>query len=156
MACKKDSKPANSNEKTDNKRSTDSSLSTQYPSLDPAFQSMAQTQKINLMLTDSIWHFYAGVNLREPKPTLYKGDWLDLKEGGDYSRGVFDQTTDEGKYVYDDKSTILELRSSRRDSASAWRVKVDPGALLIIGTEKYKNNPWQIKLNRSSGLPIAK
>jgi hypothetical protein len=30
---------------------------------------------------------------------------------------------------------------------------VDPDAMLLIGTQKYGNNPWQIKLVRRSAAP---
>ncbi len=77
---------------------------------------------------------------------------LDLKQDGSYHKGIFDQTTDSGRFLYTSALKTLELRSER-DSSSEWSVRVDPDAMLLIGTQKYGNNPWQIKLVRRSVAP---
>ncbi|MEP7195799.1 MAG: hypothetical protein ABI851_04725 [Saprospiraceae bacterium] len=122
---------------------------------DEAFIKAATTQKPNLMITDSLWNFYFALSLSEdtPKENIYKGHWLDLKEDGSYTKGVYDQTTDQGKFVYDYAKKSVEFRSILKDTSSEWNVKVDPDAMLLIGTAKFNNNPWQIKLLRRSTVP---
>jgi hypothetical protein len=59
-------------------------------------------------------------------------------------------------YYYNSNSKFVELRSEVIDSSSEWDVRVDPDALLLIGTAKYNNNPWQIKLMRRTLFPVRK
>ncbi len=122
---------------------------------DKDFIQLAESQKDFPMITDSIWNFYFALSISEKTPSdnIYKGHWLDLKSNGQYSKGIFDHTTDEGYFYYNVGKKTVELRSSQRDSSSEWTVKVDPDAMLLIGTERFNNNPWQIKLLRRSGYP---
>ncbi|MFN8281112.1 MAG: hypothetical protein U0V49_12610 [Saprospiraceae bacterium] len=137
------------------------SNSTPVPSIvkllkaDEEFIKQATMQKPYPMITDSIWSFYFALSISEPTPkdNIYKGHWLDLKEDGRYSKGLYGNTTDEGYYFYDQLKKTVEFRSSIKDTSSEWSVKVDPDAMLLIGTARFNNNPWQIKLLRRSSLP---
>ncbi|NOT37680.1 MAG: hypothetical protein HOP11_09925 [Saprospiraceae bacterium] len=124
---------------------------------DEAFIKEATSQKPFLMITDSIWNFYFALSISEatPKDNLYKGRWLDIKEDGSYIQGEYENQTDEGKYLYNTESKTIEFRSINKDTSSEWNVKVDPTAMVLIGTATYNNNPWQIKLVRKSGKPQA-
>lgn len=105
------------------------------------------------MITDSIWLFAVAINPSEKWQTnIFRKTWLDLKESGDYEYGKAETLIDKGKFTYNATSTELEMRSTLKDSASLWRVKVDPDAMILIGEEKYANNPWQIKLVRKSNF----
>lgn len=122
---------------------------------DEAFIKQATLQKPYPMITDSIWNFYFALSISEPTPkdNIYKGHWLDLKENGQYSKGIYGSTTDMGYYFYDQSKKTVEFRSSMKDTSSEWTVKVDPDAMLLIGTARFNNNPWQIKLLRRSTMP---
>lgn len=158
VSCKKEKKvlPVTQSEPTPVTETvkTVSKAEVQYAKLDEAFIQASQKQKANLMITDSIWHVYFALSIASeaPKENIYKGHWLDLKPDGSYTKGVFDQTTDQGKFVYSENTKNIELRSSS-DSSSEWTVKVDPQAMLFIGTNKYNNYPWQIKFLRKSDFP---
>jgi hypothetical protein len=123
--------------------------------IDDAFIKLAEGQKDYPDIEDQIWHYTFGLSLKEnaPKENLFKGQWLDLQKKGFYIKGIYQDTTEKGRYVYDEKTTLLELRSTR-DSSYEWKVKVDPTHMLLIGTARYGNNPWQIKLTRSETLPV--
>ncbi|MCC6754518.1 MAG: hypothetical protein IT266_11110 [Saprospiraceae bacterium] len=124
---------------------------------DPDFISKSKTQKDKAEVVDQVWHYYFALSIKDPTPkkNLYEGQWLDLKPGGTFARGLYQDTTEKGFYLYSDNGSegLLELRSDT--AASEWKVKYDPSNMLLIGTAKYGNNPWQIKLKRSDKLPEA-
>ncbi|MBK9272426.1 MAG: hypothetical protein IPM48_12610 [Saprospiraceae bacterium] len=126
-----------------------------FAPIDKDFIELSNQQKPYLLITDSLWHFYFALSISEetPKKNIYEGHWLDLKDNGTYEKGIFGDKTDEGRYLYVPQNGTIELRSVK-DSSSEWKVKVDPDAMLFVGTEKYGNNPWQIKFLRKSKLPV--
>jgi len=132
-----------------------SKLPVQYAKITQEFIELSNSQKVFPMITDSLWHFYFALSIAEetPKDNIYKGHWLDLKEDFTYSKGIYSEKTDEGRYLYVPQNGTIELRSTR-DSSSEWKLKVDPDAMLLIGTQKYGNNSWQIKFLRKSSLPV--
>ncbi|MBK7232809.1 MAG: hypothetical protein IPH93_11250 [Saprospiraceae bacterium] len=154
---KKESTPAPvSIERPDNEGlNLKNNAAVQYAKLDQEFIDWSKTQKEYPMITDSIWHFYFALSIAEetPKDNIYKGHWLDLKEDFTYTKGIYSNKTDEGRYLYIPQNGTIELRSTI-DSSSEWKLKVDPDAMLFIGTQKYGNNSWQIKFVRKSGLPV--
>ncbi|MEO6190797.1 MAG: hypothetical protein ABIO44_11005 [Saprospiraceae bacterium] len=155
-AAKKDKNSTNSTSNTvTSNQVPQSGSSVKLLKADEDFIKLAGAQKPYPMITDSIWCFYFALSLSEKTPTenIYQGHWLDIKEDGSYSKGIYDKTTDEGKYVYDYTSKTLEFRSLLKDTSSQWAVKVDPDAMLLIGTERFNNKHWQIKLLRKSSPP---
>ena len=157
-ACKRDTKKevetGVTNEAKLSQSSAVSANSVIFGKLDEAFIKASTGQKVNHDITDSVWHIFFALSLKDevPKQNIYAGHWLDLLENGEYKKGIYDKTTDSGRYLYTDASKTLELRSTR-DSSSEWTVKVDPDAMVLIGTSKYGYNPWQIKLLRKTGQP---
>lgn len=158
MACKKPNQPNNTTNTTSattessNTISTVAKTRTAYGKVDADFLAKSKSAKPYLMITDSLWLFFVAIDpfQDKPKPILFEKTWLDLKENGEFEFGKAETIIDKGRFVYDDKMLTLEMRSEIKDSASMWKVKVDPDAMLLIGTEKYANNPWQIKLARKS------
>ena len=125
-----------------------------YGKVDEAFTKLSGSTKAFAMITDSVWHFHVAITMDSPDPVIFRGgEWLDLLENGEYNSGVYNEVKDQGRLTYDEKTTILEMRSSKRDTSSQWRVKVDPDAMLLIGTSAYRNNPWQFKFNRAFARP---
>ncbi len=124
---------------------------------DDAFIKESATQKPFPMITDSLWNIYFALSISQetPKENIYKGHWIDLKEDGSYLKGVYDSEYDQGKFVYRPQTKTIELRSTMKDTSSEWTVKVDPDAMVLIGTERFNNNSWQIKLLRKSEKPKA-
>lgn len=120
---------------------------------DAKFIQSAQSQATNADLTDQIWHYNFALSINEatPKENIFKGHWLDLMPGGVFARGIYQDTTEKGYYVFKADGAVLELRSE--DTASEWRIKMDPTNMLLIGTSTFGNNSWQIKLNRKPALP---
>ncbi|MBK9994562.1 MAG: hypothetical protein IPP01_11375 [Saprospiraceae bacterium] len=160
FGCKQDK---NTNSNSTNQTSTakpttsipkDNRPRTAYGKVDESFSKLSSSAKPYLMITDSIWLFAVAINPSEKndKPIFFEKTWLDLKESGDYEYGKAETLIDKGKFTYNATSTELEMRSMLKDSASLWRVKVDPDAMILIGEEKYANNPWQIKLVRKSNF----
>lgn len=159
-ACKRDvKKEADTGLTNETKLSQSSAVSTPqvvYGKLDDAFIQASSSQKVNHDITDSVWHIFFALSLKDevPKQNIYAGHWLDLLENGEYKKGIYDKTTDSGRFLYVESTKTLELRSTR-DSSSEWTVKVDPDAMVLIGTAKYGNNPWQMKLLRKTGQPSS-
>lgn len=157
FSCKSDSRTDTATQPAADETGTVRKIQTSgknYGKLDEAFIQASKSQKAEPDLTDSLWHIYFALSIAEetPKKNIYEGHWLDLKEDGSYQKGIYDQTTDSGRFLYTSALKTLELRSER-DSSSEWSVRVDPDAMLLIGTQKYGNNPWQIKLVRRSVAP---
>ncbi len=123
--------------------------------IDDKFIQLAEKQKEVPDLSSMIWHYTYALSIKDaaPKENIYKGQWLDLMSKGDYKKGLYSETTETGKYIYDEKSQLLEMRSTIGTS-SEWKVKVDPEHMILIGTSKYGNNPWQIKLTRKDSIPV--
>jgi hypothetical protein len=155
--CKNDSKVDKSSQAVTDETGTVRKIQSTgkiYGKLDEAFVQASKSQKPEPDITDSLWHVYFALSIAEetPKSNIYEGHWLDLLDDGSYKKGIYSETTDAGRYLYTSAMKTLELRSEK-DSSSEWTVKVDPDAMLLVGTQKYGNNPWQIKLVRRSNPP---
>lgn len=124
--------------------------------LDMAFINQAEAQADVPELTDKIWHYNFALSLKEttPKENIYLGKWIDFLPKGHYQLGLYDKTTETGRFVFDKASSLLEMRSVA-DTSYEWKVKMDPNTLILIGTSKYGNNPWQMKLIRKDEPPTA-
>ncbi len=120
---------------------------------DASFISSSKSQKYPPLLVDQIWHYSFALSIKDevPKENLYKGQWLDLLPDGTFKQGLYDATTDSGYFTYNEKDGLLELRSDK--ASSEWKAKFDPTHMILIGTAKYGNNPWQMKLARRASLP---
>ncbi|MBK8955633.1 MAG: hypothetical protein IPM34_08760 [Saprospiraceae bacterium] len=125
---------------------------------DEKFINASKTQKINDQITGSIWHYVFGLSIKDPTPkdNVFEGQWIYLLKDGTFKQGMYQDTTDSGYFLFTDteQDDLLELRSDK--AASEWKVKMDAIHLLLVGTSKYGNNPWQIKLRKSDGLPEKK
>jgi hypothetical protein len=122
--------------------------------LDASFIKMADSQKSVSAIEDKVWHYVFALSLKDdtPKENLYKGQWLDFLPNGHYARGIYSDTTEHGRFIYNEENTLLEMRSTK-DTCYEWKIKYDPSNMILIGTPKYGNNPWQMKLNRQEKLP---
>jgi hypothetical protein len=157
MNCKnKENIPANSEQKTAEPNVEEIKMPAPVMGkLDEAFIKLSDQQKDIPELENQIWHYTYALSLKEnppPKDNIYKGHWLDLQPKGHYKKGLYGETTEIGRFIYNEQSTLLEMRSTS-DTSTEWKVKVDPATMLLIGTSKYANNPWQIKLTRRDSLP---
>lgn len=123
---------------------------------DANFIQEAKSQKANQDLMDQIWHYSFALSIQEetPKENIYKGHWIDLLPEGKFKKGIYQDTTETGYYIFKEEGAVLELRSEA--ASSEWRIKMDPTNLLLIGTSTYGNNSWQIKLSRNAELPTPK
>ena len=124
--------------------------------LDAAFIKLSDAQQDIPELENKKWHYSFALSLKEtaPKDNIYKGQWLDILPKGHYKKGLYSEMTETGRFVYDEKTGLLEMRSTS-DTSTEWKVKVDPATMILIGTAKYGNNPWQIKLSRRDSLPAG-
>lgn len=125
---------------------------------DSKFVTAATAQKPDPALTDQIWHYVFALSIKDPTPkeNIYEGHWLDLLPDGTFKQGIYQETLDNGYFILTNSGgdQLLELRSDK--AASEWKVKSDPAQMLLVGTAKYGNNPWQIKLKRETALPTQK
>ncbi len=123
--------------------------------LDEAFIKLADAQKSVPAIEDKLWHYSFVLSLKDatPKENIYKGQWLDLLPNGHYAKGLYNDTLEKGRFIFNEESTLLEMRSEK-DTSYEWKIKYDPANMILIGTAKYGNNPWQMKLSRQDKLPV--
>lgn len=162
ISCKDNEKPTPNPEPSATQEETkEEEIKMPTPSIrkpDTKFIEASRGQQNESSVTDQIWHYVFALSIKDPTPkqNIYEGHWLDLLPDGSFKQGVYQDTTDHGYYTFtkNGEEQILEMRSDK--GASEWKVKTDPAHMLLVGTAKYGNNPWQIKLSREQSLPTKK
>ena len=79
----------------------------------------------------------------------YDGQWIDFKEDNSYVYG--DQTTKKGagRYHFDlDKSILIMVDNDSNKKAQEYEAKFAGDVMVLVGTATYKDNAFQMKLER--------
>ncbi len=125
---------------------------------DDAFKALAMKNSPNPDIEQGIWHYTYGLSIKEeaPKNNLFEGQWIDLMPGGQYTKGLYADTTEYGFFTFDDNTKVIQLRATNKKASSEWKLMVDPDHMVWVGTATYGNNPWQIKFSRKFEIPTKK
>ncbi len=108
------------------------------------------------MVTADMWQYdFAITPEGSPKKNIFEGQWIDFKDDFSYVKGMYQDTTEAGYYIFDfdnDKHLdIIPLIGG--GGASSWRLMTNGEVTIMIGRAKYGNKGWQIKLVRSHAKP---
>lgn len=83
------------------------------------------------------------------------GSWIDFKQDATYTYGLYNEIQGSGKYHYKFEPAVL-LMIDDDDSVmpQEWNTKSAGDNLILIGTQLYGNNAYQMKLVRRDAIPV--
>ena len=109
-------------------------------------------------LTSELWHYDFALTVTEvPETNVYEGYWIDFHDDGTYAKGVYDQTTVEGVFTFDNNRKILRIYPTKGDDkVREWEILTNGDVVIFVGTNTFGNNSEQIKLVRAKDKPVKK
>ena len=95
-------------------------------------------------------------NGREISPKgAYDGAWIDFKADFTYDYGSYNETEGAGRYHFrTDINQLVMIDNNKSQSPQEWDVKIGGDVLILVGTNTYGNNAYQMKLLRSDNKPV--
>lgn len=85
----------------------------------------------------------------------YLGAWIDFKEDFTYDYGSYSTKEGEGRYHFrTDINQLVMVDNNKGQNPQEWDVKMGGDVLILVGTNTYGNNSFQMKLQRSPEKPI--
>lgn len=79
----------------------------------------------------------------------YAGQWIDFKEDHSYAYGENGKVTGSGRYHYSfDSSILLMVDNDSNKKAQEYEAKFAGDVMVLVGTSTYKDNAFQMKLER--------
>jgi len=97
---------------------------------------------------------YISDGIGGPKDMIDVGEWYNFLNDNTYSHGFFDKIEDSGKFVYDQESKkVIMLPVIETKSPSEWRVLNSGDIIVLVGTAKFRNNPFQKHLKEIKDQP---
>lgn len=89
------------------------------------------------------------------KKGAYAGSWIDFKSDFTYDYGTYDTTDGSGRYHFrSDINQLVMIDNSKDQNPQEWDVKIGGDVLILVGTNTYGNNAYQMKLQRSDAKPV--
>ncbi|MCB9310051.1 MAG: hypothetical protein H6567_08340 [Lewinellaceae bacterium] len=121
------------------------------------FRDKELNHKSVTIIDKDIWKVVAFIIGRDGKfGDKLHGAWIDFKEDLTYTYGHYDKTEGQGLYIYDlDKELILLIDDNQTMKPQEFKVKVTNDNLVLVGTETYRDNAMQAKLDRTASFPSA-
>jgi len=97
-------------------------------------------------------HVFDGSRMSRPEEQL--GNWIDFKEDYTYDYGTFSNTEGSGRYHYSlDKSLLIMIDDDDNTNPQEWEIKNAGDIIIMVGSHTYKNNAFQMKLERVKNKP---
>ena len=79
----------------------------------------------------------------------YDGQWIDFKQDNSYMYGEKDKVKGSGRYHYSfDTSILLMVDNDPNKKAQEYEAKFAGDVMVLVGTSTYKDNAYQMKLER--------
>lgn len=92
-----------------------------------------------------------------PKDLIDLGEWYKFETDFTYQHGFFKKIMDEGKYAYDiDKGKLLMLPNKNNQFPSEWKLMHSGEIIVLVGTAKFGNNPFQKHMQNIEKQPEIK
>ena len=83
------------------------------------------------------------------KEGAYNGQWIDFKDDNSYVYGNNDQVKGSGRYHFSiDNSILLMVDNDKDKKAQEYEAKFAGDVMVLVGTSTYKDNAFQMKLER--------
>jgi len=88
------------------------------------------------------------------KPGEHAGRWLNFKEDNTYDYGYYSDVQGSGKYYFDlDDELLLMVDNNKNIKPNEYKCKPVNDVCILIGTEVYKDNNFQCKIERVDAMP---
>lgn len=79
----------------------------------------------------------------------YSGQWIDFGADHTYVYGNQDKTSGSGRYHFSiDSSILLMVDNDKNKKAQEYEAKFAGDVMVLVGTSTYKDNSYQMKLER--------
>ena len=92
-----------------------------------------------------------------PKDMLDFGEWYKFGDDFKYQHGFFAEIKDQGKYsYYKDKKLLLMLPEDKKDYPSEWKILSSGDVVVLVGTPKFSNNPFQKHMQNVKEKPTLR
>lgn len=103
-----------------------------------------------------VWEYEFVFDGKEMSPQGEKaGSWIDFKDDNTYQYGLYNEIQGAGKYNYRiDDGQIVMVDDDESVMPQEWNTKSAGDNLILIGTQSYGNNAYQMKLVRRDTIPV--
>ena len=119
------------------------------PILGPNKRPSMQTEKLLGFLTTDYWYMLAYVKINDRESAYEnRGRWYQFAADGTFNSGKLKATGAKGVWTYDPQTALIHIDSENDAEDGEWKIQMgNSGTVMIwIGTERYKQNSIQIKL----------
>lgn len=106
-------------------------------------------------LCTQMWKFDGGIE--GPKNITaeeMQGFWMQFFPNGKYEKGMFHKITSKGNFTIDNLGFLEMTPDDSKEKKSEWQSKFNSDMLILIGTEKYRDNHIQMRLSRIGKKPV--
>jgi hypothetical protein len=105
-------------------------------------------------LCKGLWKFDGGIVGGVPMDDkAMAGWWLQFYEDGRYQKGDYNQIKTRGKFTVDNLGFLEFTPSDNSEPKSEFQSKFNNDMLIMVGTQKYRDNKKQMKLSRIMTKP---
>ncbi len=92
-----------------------------------------------------------------PKDMIDFGEWYKFNTDFSYSHGFFSEIRDKGKYSYElNKELLMMLPDDKKMYPSEWKILKSGDVIVLVGTAKFSNNPFQKHMQNVKEKPELK
>ena len=119
------------------------------PIVGPNKQPSLQTEQLFNFLSTGYWYIIGYSKINEPEAHAQnRGRWFHFSKEGTYSYGKLKETWGKGVWTYDPQNALLFLDSEKDADDGEWRLQMakNGSAMVLVGTERFKQNSIQFKL----------
>ncbi len=92
-----------------------------------------------------------------PKDMIDFGEWYKFNPDFSYNHGFFSEIKDKGKYSYDlNNKLLMMLPDDKKLYPSEWKTLKSGDVIVLIGTARFSNNPFQKHMQNVKEKPELK
>ena len=96
-----------------------------------------------------VWEYEFVFDGEMSKPGEYEGVWIDFKPDFTYEYGKNSTVNGSGRYNYQfERGELLMIDNDAKVKPQEWTVKNAGDAMVLVGTQTYRDNSVQMKLVR--------
>ena len=96
-----------------------------------------------------VWEYEFVFDGEMSKPGEYAGVWIDFKPDFTYDYGKNTEVNGSGRYNYHfERGELLMIDNDSKVKPQEWTAKNAGDAMVLVGTQTYRDNSVQMKLTR--------